>query len=52
MNRLIGCLLLAQLAWFIGKALGVPVWREWDIGDRTDMAVAAFLAAWLLSVRA
>ncbi len=34
----------ALLAWCIGKALGVPVWRDWDIGDRADLAVLAFWA--------
>lgn len=51
MNRFWGCFLCAMLAWFVGKALGVPVWRNWDIGDRADMAVTAFMAALALSRR-
>lgn len=36
------CVGAAALAWFIGKALNVPIWRDWDMGDRVDLAVIAF----------
>jgi hypothetical protein len=33
------------LGWSIGKALNVPVWRDWDIGNRVDITMmCAFLA--------
>lgn len=48
-GRIVGSAWGASLAWFIGKALNVPVWRDWPVGDRTDMAVAAFLTCFLLS---
>lgn len=42
----------ALLAWFIGKALHVPVWRDgWDIGDRTDMAATAATFVWAITSR-
>lgn len=38
----------ALLAWCIGKALGVPIWRDgWDIGDRADLAILAAYLVWL-----
>ena len=37
----------ALLAWCIGKAMNVPVWRDgWEIGDRTDLACLAFACVW------
>lgn len=48
LNALFGCLACAALAWFVGTALNVPVWHAWVPGDRTDMAVTAFAAAWFL----
>ena len=45
--RLYSASCAALLAWCVGKALNVPVWRDgWDIGDRTDLAVLAFVAVW------
>ena len=41
MNRWIAISCAALLGWFIGKALGVPVWRSWDIGDRFDIATTS-----------
>lgn len=50
-DRFLGCAGCAMLAWFVGLALNVPVWRDWMPGDRTDMAVTAFFTAWLLTKR-
>jgi hypothetical protein len=40
------------VAWSFAAAMGVPIWRDgWGlnvIGDRTDIAVCSFVAAWLL----
>jgi hypothetical protein len=53
MSRFLGCVMAALLAWCIGKALNVPVWRDgWDIGDRCDLAYLAFAACWLLTRKA
>lgn len=42
----------ALLAWFVGKALQVLIWRDgWDIGDRTDMAFTAATFVWALTSR-
>ena len=46
-RRILVAASVALLAWFVGKALNVPVWRDWDIGERTDFAVVAFFAAYL-----
>lgn len=45
-KRLYAAFCAGLLAWFIGKAMNVPVWRDWDIGDRSDMALTAFLLVW------
>lgn len=51
-NRLIGSGWAALLVWRIGAALDVPMWRDgWAAGDRADMALAAFMAAWFLTAR-
>ena len=42
-DRWSAALFAGLLGWFVGKALGVPIWRDWDIGDRTDMALTAAL---------
>lgn len=42
-RRLYAAMTAGLLGWFIGKALNVPIWRDWDIGDRSDMALCAAL---------
>lgn len=50
-SRLLACSFAAMLAWFFGKALDVPIWRDGlDIGDRTDMAVTAFCLILVLTI--
>lgn len=48
-RRLDTMLLAALLAWCIGKALGVPIWRGWNTGDRTDLAMLAAALVWVLT---
>lgn len=33
MTRILGCLAAASVAWFIAKALNVPVWQNWISGE-------------------
>ena len=49
MSRCLAILWAVLLAWFVGKALNVPVWRDWDIGDRSDMAIAAGMLVFFLT---
>ena len=44
--RLLASASAALFAYMLGKALGLPDWRDWDIGDRTDLAVTAFFTVW------
>ena len=45
-ERLFAALCAALFGWFVGKAMGVPIWRDWDMGDRSDLALLAFLCVW------
>lgn len=45
--RLMACLFAAALAWYFAKALGVPVWRTWEAGDRIDLALLAAAVVFL-----
>jgi hypothetical protein len=47
MIRLLFALCVAFLAYSFARALGVPIWRDWQIGDATDIALTAFYAAWI-----
>lgn len=48
--KLWAALLAAALTWYVGKALGVPVWNDgWTleaIGDRTDWATTTGCLVW------
>jgi hypothetical protein len=37
--------LIALLAAWIARGLGIPIWREWDPGDCVDIGFFAFLLA-------
>lgn len=55
-SRFLAQIAAAALAWFVGKALNVPVWNDgWSfeaMGDRCDMALTAFmLVYWLTTPR-
>lgn len=43
---------VAIVAWSFAAGMGIPIWRDgWSldvIGDRSDIAVCSFIAAWLL----
>ena len=49
LGRVYAIILAGLLGWFIGKALGVPIWRAVDIGDRVDIALAAACLVWALT---
>ncbi|ANI78992.1 hypothetical protein [Sphingobium sp. EP60837] len=52
MSRLIGSLCVAFVAYAFAKGMGIPFWRDgWDVGDRVDIAMMAFGAAWYLAPR-
>lgn len=51
MYRLGGAICAAIVAVSFARALDVPVWRNWPIGDQFDIAVCTFLAAILLTQR-
>ena len=48
-HRFAAASLLAAVAWWIAEAIGVPVWRTWEPGDRTDIATCVFAAVMLLT---
>ena len=50
--RLMACIFAAALAWYFAKALGVPVWRAWEPGDRIDLALLAAAIVFLCTSRA
>jgi len=39
------------VTWSFAPGIGIPVWRNYPIGDRTDIAVCSFIAAWLFAGR-
>lgn len=50
MRRVMASGAAGVLAYSIGRALHVPVWRDWEIGDCRDMAIAAFALVWWLTL--
>ena len=55
MTRLLGCLYAGLAAFFLARGAGLPTWvdwpTDWTLRDATDVAVIAFLAAWLLTTK-
>ena len=45
-SRISASIWSAALAWFIANDAGIPVWRDWDMGDRVDISTAAFFLMW------
>jgi len=39
------------LAFMIAKGAGVPVWRDWEIGDATDIGFVTSVAVFLTGLR-
>jgi hypothetical protein len=39
MERLLAAFVFACVAFWIARALGIPVWRNWEPGDATDIAL-------------
>ena len=42
---------IAFVAYAFAKALHVPDWRNWDIGDATDIAITTWFAVFYLMDR-
>ena len=47
--RTVAGVLAGLLALYVLKALGVPFWRSWDIGDQADGFVTAWCLVWTLT---
>ncbi|QUT07890.1 hypothetical protein KFK14_11175 [Sphingobium phenoxybenzoativorans] len=41
-------LMVALVAMFFAKGMGIPLWRDWDIGDQADIALCTFCAIYSL----
>lgn len=47
--RFMASFMSGGLAFFVAKGCGIPTWRDWEVGDATDISLTAFLAVfWLL----
>jgi hypothetical protein len=40
--------MLSMVSWWIARGIGIEVWRDWDMGDRSDIALYVFIAVLLL----
>lgn len=53
LKRLYFAASIAIVAWGFAAGLHIPIWRDgWSIdaiGDRSDIAVCSFIAAWLFA---
>ena len=46
MGRLFASLLMAIVAFWMARAVGIPAWRDWIPGDASDCALLTFNAVW------
>jgi hypothetical protein len=40
--------LFAASAFWLARGVGIPVWRDWDAGDASDIALCVFLGFLML----
>ena len=46
-DRLCVVMLAGLLGWWIARALHIPVWTGWQMGDRMDMALVCAVIAYV-----
>jgi hypothetical protein len=54
-RRLYFATCVSFVAWSFAAGVGIPIWRELQngmAGDRSDIAVLSFIAAWLITTPA
>lgn len=44
MRRTLVAICSAAVAFWFARALGIPAWRTWEIGDASDIALLTFIA--------
>jgi hypothetical protein len=49
-QRFVLALWCGLVAYMVAHDLGVPVWRDWDLGDAFDFGVATYCIALCLTI--
>lgn len=49
LDRIMASALSGMIGWAIGRGLDLPVWTQWEVGDRADLAVCAALLVWIIT---